>query len=195
MVSDFLDVYRQSYGMLALRRSRFDIHQALQEVINQSYYFCQDRQLNIVYQSEVSEEQPFFGDRIRLVRVFANLLDNAIKFSPEEGSITIETRSLMASDDGAAAFPPLQEGVSYLQVSFHNFGDRPPQEDLDLLFDRFFTSSHKKPGDKKGLGLGLHFCKLVVENHGGHILAETTEDGLRINLALPVTDENNQRGH
>ncbi len=195
MVSDFLDVYRQSYGMLALRRSQFDIHQALQEVINQSYYFCQDRQLNIVYQSEVSEEQPFFGDRIRLVRVFANLLDNAIKFSPEKGSITIEIRSLMASDEGAAVFPPLQEGVSYLQVSFHNFGDRPPQEDLDLLFDRFFTSNHKKPGDKKGLGLGLHFCKLVVENHGGHILAETTEDGLRINLALPVMAENNQREH
>ncbi|MEZ4485750.1 MAG: ATP-binding protein [Syntrophotaleaceae bacterium] len=173
MVSDFLDVYRQSYGMLALRRSRFDIHQALQEVINQSYYFCQDRQLNIVYRSEIEEEQAFFGDRLRLMRVFANLLDNAIKFSPEEGSITIET-SLLPADHGTAVFPSLQPGVSYIQVSFHNFGNRPPQEDLDLLFDRFFTSNHKNPGDKKGLGLGLHFCKLVVENHGGHIAAEMT---------------------
>ncbi|APG27451.1 hypothetical protein A7E78_06105 [Syntrophotalea acetylenivorans] len=195
MVSDFLDVYRQSYGMLTLRRSRFDIHLALQEVINQSYYFCQDRKLNIVYRSDVQEEQIFFGDRLRLMRVFANLLDNAIKFSPEEGSIIIETKQLMATDERAVVFPPLQEGVSYIEMSFHNCGDRPPREELDLLFDRFFTSSHKKPGEKKGLGLGLHFCKLVVENHGGHILAETTEDGLRISLALPVTDENSQRGH
>ncbi len=195
MVSDFLDVYRQSYGMLVLRRSWFDIHQALQEVINQSYYFCQDRQVNIVYQPEFKEELAFFGDRIRLLRVFANLLDNAIKFSPEEGLITIETRPLMAPDDRAAVFPPLQEGGAYIEVSFHNFGDHPPREELDLLFDKFFSSSHKNPHGKKGLGLGLNFCKLVVDSHGGHIWAGTTGDGLRISLALPVTDENSQREH
>ncbi len=190
MVSDFLDVYRQSYGMLTLRRSRFDIHQALQEVINQSYYFCQDRQVNIGYQSEFKEELTFFGDRIRIMRVFANLLDNAIKFSPEEGLITIETRPLMASDDRTAVFPSLQEGVPYIQITFHNFGDHPPQEELDQLFDKFFSSNHKTPQGKKGLGLGLNFCKLVVESHGGHIWAGTTGDGLRISLVLPVTDEN-----
>jgi signal transduction histidine kinase len=185
--------------MLVLRRSRFDIHQALQEVINQSYYFCQDRQINIAYQSEFKEELAFYGDRIRLLRVFANLLDNAIKFSPEEGLITIETRPLSAPGDAdgaaGAADRGLQEGRLYLQVSFHNFGDRPPQEELDQLFDRFFTSNHKNPQGKKGLGLGLNFCKLVVESHGGHIWAETTGDGLRISLALPVTDENSQSEH
>ena len=190
MVSDFLDVYRQSYGMLVLRRSLFDIHQALQEVINQSYYFCQDRQVNIVYHSEFKEELAYFGDRIRLLRVFANLLDNAIKFSPEQGMITIETRPLTASDAKGTVFPPLQEEDSYILVSFHNFGNPPPQEELDRLFDRFFTSNHKNPRGKKGLGLGLNFCKLVVDCHGGHIWAETTGKGLRISLALPVSDEN-----
>jgi two-component system sensor histidine kinase VicK len=189
MVSDFLDVYRQSYGMLVLRSSRFEIHQALQEVINQAYYFCQDRQINIAYQSEFKEELTFFGDRIRMLRVFANLLDNAIKFSPEEGLITIETRQMTASDKSAALFPSLQEGGSSILVSFHNFGDHPPQEELDQLFDKFFTSSHKNPRGKKGLGLGLNFCKLVVESHGGHIWAETTGHGLRISLALPISDE------
>ncbi|MEZ4601680.1 MAG: PocR ligand-binding domain-containing protein [Syntrophotaleaceae bacterium] len=189
MVSDFLDVYRQSYGMLVLRRSRFDIHQALQEVINQSYYFCQDRQVNISYQSDLKKELTFYGDRIRLLRVFSNLLDNAIKFSPEEGLITIETRTLTAAGS-ADAVPDLQNADSCIQISFHNSGDRVPREELDLLFDRFFTSNHKNPSGKKGLGLGLHFCKLVVESHGGRIWAETTGDGLRISLTLPVSPEN-----
>lgn len=192
MVSDFLDVFRESYGMLVLRRSWFDIHQALQEVINQSYYFCQDRQVNIVYESEFKEELAFFGDRIRLLRVFANLLDNAIKFSPEEGLITIESKPLSVANEGAAVFPPLQEGETYIQISFHNFGDHPPPEELDRLFDKFFSSKHKNPHGKKGLGLGLNFCKLVVDSHGGHIWAKTTGDGLRISLVLPVKDENSQ---
>jgi PAS domain S-box-containing protein len=190
MVSDFLDVYRQSYGMLVLRRSRFDIHQALQEVINQSYYFCQDRQVNISYQSEVKDELVYDGDRIRLLRVFANLLDNAIKFSPEEGLITIKSGPLSAADTARPG-----GSASCLLVSFHNVGDHPSREELDLLFDRFFTSNHKDPRGKKGLGLGLNFCKLVVESHGGHIWAETTGDGLRISLTLPVADEGGQRAH
>lgn len=192
MVSDFLDVYRESYGMLVLRRSLFDIHQALQEVINQSYYFCQDRRINIAYQSEFQEGLAFYGDRIRLLRVFANLLDNAIKFSPEEGLITIETRPLAASGEEVEGLPPLREGEDHILVSFHNFGDCPPREELERLFDRFFTSNHKNPRGKKGLGLGLNFCKLVAESHGGHIWAETTGAGLRISLALPVTDRDNQ---
>ncbi len=189
MVSDFLDVYRQDYGMLVLRPSRFDIHQALQEVINQTYYVCQDRQINIAYQSEFRQELPFYGDRIRLLRVFANLLDNAIKFSPEEGLITIETKPPLPPDQTTAVLPRLQEMGPHILVSFHNFGDRPSPEELDLLFDRFFTSNHNNPRGKKGLGLGLHFCKLVVDSHGGQIWGDVTEDGLRISLVLPVGED------
>jgi K+-sensing histidine kinase KdpD len=56
------------------------------------------------------------------------------------------------------------------------------------MFDKFYTTNHKNPTGKKGLGLGLNLCKLVAEGHQGRIWAETTDNGLRIVLALPVTE-------
>jgi len=189
MVSDFLDVFRDNYGMLVLRRNGFDIHQALQEVVNQAYYFCQDRQIHIDYKSDFDTELPYYGDRIRLMRTFTNLLDNAIKFSNEEDLVTIETRKQPPEGADRHGYTPrLNPKQSYIFVSFHNRGDHIPIEDLGSLFDKFYTTNHKNPTGKKGLGLGLNFCKLVAEGHQGQIWAETTGGGLRIVLALPVTD-------
>jgi len=189
MVSDFLDVFRNNYGMLVLRQSRFDIHQALQEVVNQSYYSCQDRKIRIDYQSDFSDELPYYGDRLRLLRTFANLLDNAIKFSEGEDLVTIETRrSAPSGGKRHGESVRLRPDIAHIFVAFHNRGKDLPMQDLGAMFDKFYTSNHKNPAAKKGLGLGLNFCKLVAEGHGGHIWAETTDDGLRIVLALPVPD-------
>lgn len=189
MVSDFLDVFRDNYGMLVLRRNWFDIHQALQEVVNQAYYFCQDRKIHIDYQSDFDAELPYYGDRIRLMRVFTNLLDNAIKFTGEDDLVTIETRLQPPSGANRHGHAPrLTPDRGYVFVSFHNRGDHLPIEDLDSMFDKFYTSNHKNPSGKKGLGLGLNFCKLVAEAHQGSIWAETTDSGLRIVLALPEAE-------
>lgn len=189
MVSDFLDVFRDNYGMLVLRQNRFDIHQALQEVVNQSYYFCQDRKIHIDYRSDFDGELAYYGDRLRLVRTFTNLLDNAIKFSSGDDRVTIETRRQAPSGGQQHGEPPrLSREFPYIYVSFHNRGEHIPIPELGAMFDKFYTTNHKNPTGKKGLGLGLNFCKLVAEAHRGHIWAETTDDGLRIVLALPVLE-------
>jgi len=189
MVSDFLDVFRDNYGMLVLRRNWFDIHQALQEVVNQAYYFCQDRKIHIDYQSDFDADLPYYGDRIRLIRTFTNLLDNAIKFSKEEDLVTIETRRRPPTGgDHNGHAPRLKPDQPYIFISFHNRGDHLPLQDLEAMFDKFYTVNHKNPTGKKGLGLGLNLCKLVAEGHQGNIWAETVDNGMRIILALPVTE-------
>lgn len=109
------------------------------------------------------------GDRAKLQRVFVNLVDNAIKFTPDGGSITIQ----MAETSGK------------VRVSITDTGPGIPEEQHHAIFDRFA----QLPGSRtrrSGTGLGLTLCKLVVEAHGGRIWVETPPDGgSRFVLTLP----------
>ncbi len=108
-------------------------------------------------------------DELRFERVLRNLVDNAVKFSPDGGKIDV---SLTRSD-----------GRFRLSVRDHGAGIAP--EDRPHLFDRFF----QVPSDKRtaGLGLGLFLSRHIVELHGGHIGAEFPHDGgTRIVVDLPL---------
>jgi two-component system sensor histidine kinase/response regulator len=100
---------------------------------------------------------PFSGDEDKLRRTLVNLLGNAIKFTPFGGTIT------------AAA--ELQEDV--LLFSIHDTGEGIPPEAFDRIFDKFGQVENRKAGRKMSTGLGLTFCKLAVEAHGGRIWVES----------------------
>jgi two-component system, OmpR family, sensor histidine kinase ChvG len=115
------------------------------------------------------------GDGSRLERVFENLLDNAVSFSP----------------DGAAVRVAAERGAEELVLSVEDDGPGVPEEEREAIFRRF--QSVRPSGEAFGQhsGLGLAIARTIVEGHGGHIAVESREDGragARFTVRLPLAD-------
>ena len=103
---------------------------------------------------------PVRADSDRIEQVVINLLDNAIKFTPEGGSIQLES----ATRDRVA------------EITVRDSGSGVAQEDRERIFDRFFTADRAHTAGK-GTGLGLSICKRIMEMHGQSIRLLDTETG------------------
>lgn len=113
--------------------------------------------------------QPLWGDAAVIVRIFENILNNALKFLPEEdGHIRITAR----------------EKGPWVEVVVFNNGPPIELETYSRLFQKFSPGS----SEKRGYGLGLAFCRLAVEAHGGKIWAENLEEGVAFFFTLPTID-------
>jgi signal transduction histidine kinase len=122
---------------------------------------------------EISFEPPFIGDKGTLRTAISNVLDNAVKFTPEKRDLSVKMRS----ENG------------WLNISVTNSSDPMSEEDLEKIFEPFYRT---KASQKKGSGLGLAITKKIVERHGGNIKAANTDQGLQIQIKLPSggSDEN-----
>jgi PAS domain S-box-containing protein len=113
---------------------------------------------------------PLVGDRGRLRQVIDNLVNNALKFTPDGGEVIVE------------AFR--EEDSWMLKVTDTGIGI--PQDDLDQLFDKFFRASNADPKRTPGTGLGLTITKAIVEAHRGTISVESTQgSGTTFSVRLP----------
>ena len=119
-------------------------------------------------------------DRGLMYRVFANLLVNAIKFTPEGGNIKVSCRCIKNSAAHRIRIPVhfippagFANRHCFVRISVKDTGNGIPHEDLDHIFERY-TQSHNAAGrERGGAGLGLAFCKLAVESFNGIIWAES----------------------
>jgi signal transduction histidine kinase len=113
------------------------------------------------------------ADMAKIQQVLYNLLDNAIKFSHNNSTITIET----------------QEKHNKLFVSVKDTGIGIPKDSLKLIFDRFYKTDLSRGKDKKGTGLGLAITKEIIHSHGENINVVSTEGvGTEFIFTLAETD-------
>jgi signal transduction histidine kinase len=99
------------------------------------------------------------ADQAMLIRTLVNLLSNAIKFTPEGGTVTVSVRFDHAGPS--------------LQFSVIDTGEGIPPEAFGRIFEKFGQVDSRQGGRTMSTGLGLTFCKLAVEAHGGHIWVES----------------------
>jgi len=168
LVDDLLDVSRISRGKIELRKERLDlaeiIHAALE--MSDSDLSRGDRQVTV---SVPSEPLAVEGDRVRLVQIIANLLNNAAKFTDAGGRIDIRVTprgarvEIQVQDDGC--------GIT--------------REQLSELFEMF---SQSDPGGGPGLGIGLSLVRGLVEMHGGTVVADSAGPGYgaTFTVSLPL---------
>jgi PAS domain S-box-containing protein len=178
LTRDLLDVSRMRLGQLPLRLQAID----LSEQVRHAAYRFNDR-LSPSHELTVdiwAPIPPIQGDADRLEQVLANLLENAIKYSPDGGPIRIELGR--AGDEIVLAVR--DEGIGL------------PGDAADAIFRPFGRAMNATQRNLPGMGLGLYICRNIVERHGGRIVARSSGEGygttIEITLPYPADAEGPQ---
>lgn len=168
LIGDILDVYKAESGHLHLAKASFRPSELRDTVIDQLAGAAAERKLTLSF--DLPEVPIVVADVRKIVRVLINLVNNAIKFT-RKGGVYV---TAAPSDDGTQiVFTVRDTGV----------GIAP--EYVPLIFDRFFQA--RQQGARRGSGMGLDFCRVMVRAHGGDIWAESRVDaGTTIRFSLPL---------
>lgn len=166
IINAMLSISQAESGLARPDLHEVDLMVLLHDVSDLFQPVAEDRNIGLVVKGPSS--LPLACDRQKLQRVFANLLDNAIKYTPGNGRITI-----IATDKG-----------SDVTVAIEDTGPGIPEEDLPRIFDRFFRS--EKSRSEPGSGLGLSLARALVVAHNGTIVVSSAPGhGSRFTVTLP----------
>lgn len=171
MALDLLDLARLEGGIADLKMSQVDIKVLLQNVIDK--FTPQANAANVDLQLNVPDDLPILmGDGDRLAQVFTNLVDNALKFTPVNGKVTLFAKKVGAE----------------MELSITDTGLGVPNEALPRLFDRFYqVDASRAGGVNHSTGLGLAIVKEIVQAHGGRIgVRSQAGQGTTFTINLPL---------
>jgi two-component system, OmpR family, phosphate regulon sensor histidine kinase PhoR len=169
LVDDLINISRLEAGMKISKRY-FAINDFIKEVVNEFSGISRKKKVEIKINSEVSDKTQVFGDEERLKQVIVNLIDNAIKYSNENGEIIIGMKK--------------EEKEVIISVSDNGVGI--PKNDLPRIFERFYRVDKTRSRDMGGSGLGLSIVKHILELHSSTIKVESEEGkGTRFEFNLP----------
>jgi signal transduction histidine kinase len=166
ILSTLMDVTEAEAGMMRLQRQRIDLSQLLRDVIELYEYVSEERKVGV--RADFLEPCEVSVDPNRVRQVFANLLDNALKYTPEGGRVTITTRN----EHGQAVVTFLDTGIGI------------PPEEQDKIWTRLYRGD--KSRSQRGLGLGLSLVKAVVEAHQGKVAVRSiVGEGSEFTVTFP----------
>jgi signal transduction histidine kinase len=172
IVMDLLSLARLEAGTAGLSKEPVDLGQLLHGVADR--FTIQARQANIKLQENLAKSPVCTGDADRLAQVFTNLIDNAIKFTPSGGVVTLSLDT--------------NNGSAQVRVSDTGIGIAP--EDQKRVFERFYQADRsRRGGGGRGAGLGLAIARQIVLAHGGKIwVGSTLGKGSTFAVTLPLAD-------
>ena len=169
LLSDILDVSRMEQREFPLHKERASLHRLilkcleLLEPLRMKY--------NIQFKQDIDPGVPdVMADPVIIGRVLANIISNSFKFTPKNGTITVSLKNV----DKEA------------EIAIQDTGTGIPEKDLERVFEKFYQGDDLT-ATRKGQGVGLTFCKMAVEAHGGRIWAESDgKQGSRFVIRLPL---------
>jgi two-component system sensor histidine kinase/response regulator len=168
LVDELLDVSRIESGKLEFRMQPVDMVQLLSEVAGRMQLSTSQHTLEVELNG--TAENPVNADRDHLEQVLDNLVSNAIKFSPDGGTI----------------FLRLDDQGDMVTVSIQDPGVGIPEDQLDAVFGLFYQAEDPVSRRTGGMGLGLYISKEIISRHGGRIWAESEPGaGTTFNFSLP----------
>ncbi|MBL6931726.1 MAG: CHASE domain-containing protein [Rhodospirillales bacterium] len=156
LINDILDVEKISAGKMEYQMGSLDLIDLLEQSVAENKGFGDENGVRFNLTMEVGNSK-INGDPGRLMQVFANLLSNAAKFSPENEIVKIE----------------LTQHGQWQRISVRDNGPGIPEDFRDKIFERFSQADSSDTRQKGGTGLGLNISKSIVEAHGGMISFET----------------------
>lgn len=166
MLNTLMDIAEAEAGMMRLQRERVDLCQLVRETVELYEYVAEEKKIGV--QTDLPDRCEAQVDRSRMRQVFANLLDNALKYTPESGRVTIAIRC----------------GATEAVALFQDTGIGVPPEEQDKIWARLYRAD--KSRSQRGLGLGLSLVKAVVQAHGGKVgVSSKVNEGSEFSVTLP----------
>ena len=153
MVNDLLDLARIESGKSVLKLEVFDINELIRRILITFEARIYERKMDV--EIRFAQEQFFVeADSTQISQVVRNLIDNAIKYSPENSKLRIATYAMRKE----------------VYISIQDFGQGIPEEDVPRVFDRFYkVEKAHTPSKQSGTGLGLSIVKRIIDQHGQKI--------------------------
>jgi len=170
LVTDLLDLARMESGHMTLFKEDVSIPLFLERIVNKFMQAARDANVALIFESP-KEEIICPIDEDRVEQVFTNLIDNAIRHTPDGGSVTLSVER--------------HRDMCLLAVSDTGYGIA--EEDLPFVFERFYKADKARTRGKGGTGLGLAIAKNIIDSHGGVISASRGEEkGTIMTCTLPI---------
>jgi signal transduction histidine kinase len=157
LIDDLLSIARLENPKRQEEHTLFNLSALLKEEISLMEPAMHAKQLAL--ETVIDSDIPFHGNREQIRKLFLILMDNAIKYSDESGSIMVEVN---------------HRGNAY-NIVLRNTGQAIPPEEIDKIFDRFYRTDSARSGKIKGHGLGLSIAKSIIDNAGGRIQIQCEE--------------------
>ncbi|KAB2805351.1 sensor histidine kinase [Phaeocystidibacter luteus] len=167
LVNDLFELSKLESNQVEMKRSAVKIDESLTSTTDEFSIIAKEKNIDLSY--VLPENLPKVNADLDMIqRVIQNLLENAIKFTPESGHIDVKAASVSGG----------------VEVTIHNTGSEIPQEDIPNLFDRYYKKD--QTGTNKGAGLGLAIVKKILDVHEARIAVESDATGTSFAFTLPL---------
>jgi signal transduction histidine kinase/DNA-binding NarL/FixJ family response regulator len=179
LVEEILDLAKLDGGKLELVENPVRLNNFLELLISDYKSGLSHKSINLIYKFSPKTDLALLIDENRCAKIINNLLSNALKFTPEGGTI-----SVLVDED-------IQRNLLFIKVTDSGVGIHP--NDLPYIFDRYFQSTQANKKAEGGTGIGLALAKELAELHRGNLSVESeVGNGSTFTLTLPVKEVNEE---
>lgn len=180
IINDILDMSRIESGRMSIKHEEFSFSKALEQVNTMISGQCREKGLHYECRTKGQIDEYYIGDGMKLRQVMINILGNAVKFTPEGGTVTFNIEDVVKMD-----------GKATLRFTISDTGIGMSKEYLPKLFDAFSQEDSSTTNKYGSTGLGMPITKSIVELMNGHIEVES-EKGIGTTFTLTITlDQSN----
>lgn len=169
LVEDLQQLARADAAKAFLDRKKTSLHLLLGQIVDLYRYNFQEKEISVEWQMEPGSEM-VTADRDKLLQAIRNLVDNAWKYTPAHGTVTIST----------------SRTVDGIKTVFANSCEGIDEKNLPFIFERFFRAERSRSRDDGGAGIGLAIVKELIEAHGGQVGAASDNTLTRVWFTLPA---------
>ncbi len=171
LVTDLLDLARMESGRMRLYKENVSIKLVIKRITQKFAQTSKESSVHLTFESTVSDELMVEIDEDRIEQVLTNLIDNAIRHTPQEGKVNVL----------------VEQESAFVKITVQDTGSGIPKEDLPFVFERFYKADKSRTRGKGGTGLGLAIAKNMVEAHDGTIWVTSEEQvGTTFEFNLPI---------
>jgi len=169
LVNDLLDLSRVQWGNLNLQYTSFFLADVLAECVHSAQVSAEQ---HTIYLDIQVQDTKILADQTRMGQIIGNILDNAVKYSPNGGQVTVQLGDL--------------DGDYLVNITDQGIGINPVY--LDHIFERFYRLRNSASRQYSGIGLGLYVTRAIIERHGGRIWVTNNQGvGCTFSFTLPRT--------
>lgn len=196
LIMGLLDLSKLDSGTMSLRQAPVEIGRVMDEAASTVAPAAMKKQVELAVEKDPTSSE-LSGDAERLRQVFVNLVDNAVKFTPKGGKVTLRSRVLTPgrdgggvtegeAEEGAVLLAPLRRVV---EITVSDTGIGIPRDERQKVFDAFYQVDSSSTREYGGTGLGLSIVKRIVDAHGGSVKVEGNEpSGTVFVVTLPTAE-------